>query len=116
MTQMSALRTGTISALLIVVRLGVALFLGKIASSIRNAELYYVFPPGTERTLKPRTDPMPGISGEAHFVINESGMRGDPYPEDDRFKILTIGGCTTICSFLGPLLSMISLRLPLDVT
>lgn len=97
---MSALRTGSIAALLVVVSLGLALFLGEIALRIISVERYYVFPPGMVRILKPRSDLMPGISGDAHFAINESGMRGDPYPKDKRFKILAIGGSTTICSFL----------------
>lgn len=97
---MSMFKTATLSILLVVFSLVVALVVGEIALRMFGAERYYVYPPGMQRVFKPRHDLMPGISGDARFLVNQSGMRGDPYPGDNRFKILAIGGSTTICSFL----------------
>ena len=97
---MHMIRTASLSILLLVVSLAVALVIGEIGLRMFAAERYYVYPPGMQRTFRPLPELMPGVSGDARFLVNRSGMRGDPYPKDDRFKILAIGGSTTICSFL----------------
>ncbi len=94
------IRTATLSILLLVVSIGAAVVIGETALRLFGADRYYVYPPGMQRIFKPLPDMMPGVSGDARFLVNQSGMRGDPYPGDDRFKILAIGGSTTICSFL----------------
>jgi lysophospholipase L1-like esterase len=48
-------------------------------------------PPGTIR----------GVQEKFRYSINRQGMRGDDYPENSStYRILTMGGSTTICSFL----------------
>ena len=97
---MSFLSKAGLAILMIVISLGLTLVAGEFVLRMLSPERYFVFPPGTERVNKPHPELMPGTSGEARFIINESGMRADPFPEDDRFKILAVGGSTTICSFL----------------
>lgn len=97
---MKRVKSLIIAVLLIACSLGFALVLGEVALRLAGADRYYVFPPGLETLRRPVPGVLPGIEGEARFIVNESGMRGDPYPDDDRFKILAVGGSTTICSFL----------------
>lgn len=42
-----------------------------------------------------------GVREKFRYSINRQGMRGDDYPENSStYRILTMGGSTTICSFL----------------
>ncbi|MCI0697053.1 GDSL-type esterase/lipase family protein [candidate division KSB1 bacterium] len=42
-----------------------------------------------------------GVREQFRYSINRQGMRGDDYPENSSpYRILTMGGSTTICSFL----------------
>jgi lysophospholipase L1-like esterase len=42
-----------------------------------------------------------GVREKFRYSINRQGMRGDDYPESSStYRILTMGGSTTICSFL----------------
>jgi lysophospholipase L1-like esterase len=42
-----------------------------------------------------------GVREKFRYSINRQGMRGDDYPENSpAYRILTMGGSTTICSFL----------------
>ena len=43
---------------------------------------------------------MPGISGESLFITNSLGLRGDELKAAHTYRILTIGGSTTICDYL----------------
>ena len=94
------MKTGFFNGILILISVGAALLLGEIVLRAFGTDNYYVYPPNLMRTFKPLPGVMPGITGESRFAINESGMRGDPYPEDGRHGILAIGGSTTICTYL----------------
>lgn len=61
---------------------------------------YYIHPPNTRRIFRPIPEIMPGVSGESEFKINAFGIRGDAFSRDQDYRILTIGGSTTICFFL----------------
>jgi len=59
----------------------------------------YVFAPGLRKTFYPDPEVMPGIAGPSLFSTNGRGMRG-PEWKDDAYKILCVGGSTTICTYL----------------
>lgn len=61
---------------------------------------YFIWPPYLQRIFKPRQDIMPGISGEARFVVNSLGLRGDDLTPSHAYRILAIGGSTTECLYL----------------
>ena len=88
------------SALMIAVSVISALLVGEVILRAVAEDKYYVWPPNLERTFRPTPGTMPGISGDSRFMINDSGMRGRPFSENDRFRILTIGGSTTECLYL----------------
>jgi len=48
-------------------------------------------------------DIMPGIKGESRFSINDHGLRGDPFSDNQTYRILAIGGSTTECLYLDDL-------------
>ncbi len=76
------------------------MFIVEVILRAYSSDDYFVWHPNLEKTFKPLPGIMPGISGESRFTINASGMRGDPFPEGDRYRILTIGGSTTECLYL----------------
>lgn len=63
------------------------------------ADRPYVFPPGLKRTFHPDPEIMPGVSGPSSFSTNAIGMRG-PEWDAKAYKILCVGGSTTICTYL----------------
>jgi len=62
---------------------------------------YFVLPPSTNWVGVPSPDVLPGVHGESHFRINRFGVRGRPFGDDSaEYRILAIGGSTTLCSAL----------------
>ena len=61
---------------------------------------YFVWPPHLHRTFRPSPELMPGVSGEAHFLTNSVGLRGDEPADFDNYRILVVGGSTTECLYL----------------
>jgi lysophospholipase L1-like esterase len=66
----------------------------------KKTDKYYVWKPNTEKVFKPHPDQMSGVSGLSSFHINSEGMRGDEFDNRYTYKILTVGGSTTICFYL----------------
>ena len=62
---------------------------------------YYVWPPNTHRTDDTTGEYLHGVWGPSGFTINARGMRGESYDEAYRYRILAVGGSTTICAVLG---------------
>jgi lysophospholipase L1-like esterase len=61
---------------------------------------YYVWPPGFVRVSHPLPGLFVGVAGEARFTVNSVGIRGDEFTNDQRFRILAVGGSTTECLYL----------------
>lgn len=62
---------------------------------------FYIWPPKTENTFKPDSALMPGVSGEARFLVNSLGARGPEVGDDAKeYRILAVGGSTTECVYL----------------
>lgn len=59
-----------------------------------------VYPPGMHFRTAPSPEVLPGVEGIATFTTNQLGLRGDELPADDRYRILAIGGSTTISMYL----------------
>lgn len=85
---------------LMAVSVGISLLVCEFVLSTLSPTQYYVWRPGRSFVTNPRTDIMPGISGRKRFTINEWGIRGDTFSEDQRYRILAIGGSTTECFYL----------------
>jgi lysophospholipase L1-like esterase len=61
---------------------------------------YYVWPPGLTRTFRPDPEAVHGVRVPSRLTINAAGMRGDPPGEQYAYRILAVGGSTTICVYL----------------
>ncbi len=62
---------------------------------------FHLHYPRLYRVFKPQPGLMPGIEGESTFTTNDLGIRGpDLPPRDDTYRILCVGGSTTICTYL----------------
>lgn len=85
---------------LIVGGLAVGLVLGEASVRLVLDNRYHMWPPGLNRVFTPSPTVMPGITGASRYIINQDGLRGDPLPHDDTYKILAIGGSTTECVYL----------------
>src|ERR1043166_6356455 len=80
----------------------VALVVGEAALRVLlpRQDRLYVWPPGMRRTLRPLTGIMPGVEGEARFIVNSDGFRADELTPDFSYRILAVGGSTTECLYL----------------
>lgn len=96
------------AVLTVVMSVCAALLLGEVALRFYAPSEHFVWNPNLEKIFRPLPGLMPGIVGESRFVINASGMRGDPFPDDGRYAILAIGGSTTESLYLGPSRSVAS--------
>jgi hypothetical protein len=62
--------------------------------------LYFVWPPNFSMTFDAAENIPSGVTFPSQLTINAAGMRGD-LPEDDQsYRILAVGGSTTICVYL----------------
>jgi lysophospholipase L1-like esterase len=61
---------------------------------------YYVYPPGFREVFEAAPEIVHGVHGNSEFTINELGIRGDPFAPEQRFRLLAVGGSTTICIYL----------------
>ncbi len=67
---------------------------------VRFADRFYVWPPYWQRTMQPDPEAIPGIYGPSRLRINGLGMRAGPFGPDGQYRLLAVGGSTTICSYL----------------
>ncbi|NIR49218.1 hypothetical protein GWO43_12130 [candidate division KSB1 bacterium] len=80
-----------------------ALVLGEILLRIYfgKNERFYVHKPNISVEFTVPDSLIPDIAGSVRFSTNAQGMRGQDYPRDHRtYRILAVGGSTTMCSFL----------------
>ena len=61
---------------------------------------YSIFAPHLNTIFKPIPNVMPGVSGESQFITNSQGIRGDELTSAQTYRILAIGGSTTLCDYL----------------
>ncbi len=86
-----------------------ALFVASLLVFLGIAELflrhilpdrYYVWPPGFQRIFEPDPAVVHGVRSPSRLTINAAGMRGDLPGDAARYRILAVGGSTTICVYL----------------
>ncbi len=79
----------------LLVSLVVSLAVCEMVLQAISSDKYYVWRPGLKKEFKPRPGVLPGISGTKQFRINSFGLRGEPFSEDQQYRILAVGGSTT---------------------
>ena len=72
----------------------------EVAARLVLPDQYFVWRPNLRRVNETTDEFMHGVWGPTTFTINAHGMRGEPYDRDYRYRILAIGGSTTICGLL----------------
>jgi len=88
------------AAALLLVSLVVCVGITEAVLRFRLVDAYYVWPPNLRRVLHPDESILHGISGPSRLTINSFGVRGGPFSPRQRYRILAVGGSTTICSYL----------------
>ena len=63
-------------------------------------DAYYVWPPNFEEDFDPDPTIVHGITGTSRLTINAMGIRGGPFTEAQQYRLLAVGGSTTICTYL----------------
>jgi lysophospholipase L1-like esterase len=61
---------------------------------------YFVYPPGFRQVFEAAPEIVHGVHGRSEFTINPLGIRGDAFAPEQRFRLLAVGGSTTICIYL----------------
>jgi lysophospholipase L1-like esterase len=84
-----------------ILMLGVAEMAARTVAPPLQADRHYVWPPNLDTTFEPNPAIMPGVAGPAHFVTNNRGIRGDDLSDEQRIRILAVGGSTTECLYLA---------------
>jgi lysophospholipase L1-like esterase len=81
--------------------LSLVFFLGvaEVASRLLTSDHYHVWAPGFQKQFRVH-DKVVGIEGDSRLTINSFGVRGDEFSGANRYRLLAIGGSTTICSYL----------------
>lgn len=80
---------------------GTAEFMFRVFYSPPVEVAHFLHIPNRATRFVPDANLMPGVNYEqTHFTVNEAGVRGDPLPNDDRPRILVIGGSSTEGLFL----------------
>ena len=95
-------RPGSYKFVTVLLGLVTAILLGEILLWVilPPQDRFFVWPPYFSSTLHPNPDNLPGITGEAMFNINSSGIRGDEFATEQTYRILAVGGSTTECLYL----------------
>lgn len=61
---------------------------------------HFPYMPHMRVTFRIPDGELPGVTGSAHFVMNSIGLRADELPPDADFRVLAIGGSTTLDAYL----------------
>jgi lysophospholipase L1-like esterase len=88
------------NALLLVLGLALGLAIAEGVARRLVPDRYFVYPPDYRRTFEPLPELIHGISGPSQFTTNALGIRGDPFSPEQRYRILAVGGSTTIDVYL----------------
>ena len=86
--------------LLIVGSLACALFAGEAVLGAIFPNEYCVWPPNIRHVFHTNPRYVPGVAAPSRFETNSTGLRGDELKESDHYRILAIGGSTTLCEYV----------------
>jgi lysophospholipase L1-like esterase len=87
-------------ALHLLLSVGLLLATAEVLARAVLPDGWYVWPPHYRADFTADPGILHGISGPSLFRINADGMRGDPMPSRARYRVLTVGASTTICTHL----------------
>ncbi len=96
----SANRERLVRAALLTLGSLVGLGLAEAISRWLLPDAYYVWRPGYSRVFHPDPEIIHGFEGSSTVTINSLGIRGDPFAESQRYRLLAVGGSTTIGGYL----------------
>jgi len=97
-------RTSRIAGAAIAVAIG--LVLGVVASEAMLRVVaplpdhFFLYKPKMRVLFQIPDGELPGVTGPSHFVMNSQGVRADELTPDVDFRVLAIGGSTTIDAYL----------------
>ncbi len=78
--------------------LALCLLLAELAARGALTDRYYLWPPNLSRTF--HAEDGEASRGATRFTINDFGVRGDAYHDENVLRIMAAGGSTTICALL----------------
>jgi len=96
----SGIQVRRVPAILVfVASLLLALIMLEVASRLLIPNRYYVWPPNFSTTFD-AGDVIAGVAFPSQLTINAAGMRGALPVDSHEYRILAVGGSTTICVYL----------------
>jgi lysophospholipase L1-like esterase len=87
------------AAAVTLVSLVLVMALVEAASRVLLPNLYFVWPPNFSMVFDAGSN-IAGVQFPSQLTINSQGMRGDPLDGSHTYRVLAIGGSTTICVYL----------------
>lgn len=60
---------------------------------------YLTWPPHLRKVFSPNAKYVHGVRSPVRYVINAEGIRGDEFSQDQKYRVLSIGGSTTECLY-----------------
>ena len=84
---------------LLIVSIILSLFIAELALQAAHGNHFFIRTPHSHYLLKPESQYLPGIEGEARFIVNSLGLRGDEL-QNQEIRILSIGGSTSEGAYL----------------
>lgn len=91
--------SGRAALLVTVVSLVLVLALVEAASRVLLPNRFFIWPPNFSMVFD-AGDNIHGIAFPTQLTINAQGMRGDPLEDAAAYRVLAVGGSTTICVYL----------------
>ena len=105
LTRYERLRPWLINSNLVLFSIGTAAGLAEIVLRVAAppppSVLHFLHTPNQSTQFVPHSGIMPGVTyTQSQFTTNALGLRGDPLPDDQRLRVLAIGGSSTEALFL----------------
>lgn len=105
LSQYRRLRPWLVNGNLVLVSIGATAGLAevvlRIAAPPPPSVLHLLHTPNQSTQFVPHAGIMPGVTyTQSHFTTNALGLRGDPLPDDQRLRVLAVGGSSTEALFL----------------
>jgi lysophospholipase L1-like esterase len=87
------------AAAVTLVSIVLVMLLVEAASRVLLPNLYFVWPPNFSMVFDAGSN-IAGVQFPSQLTISSQGMRGDPLDDSHTYRVLAIGGSTTICVYL----------------
>ena len=84
----------------LIISVVLAIATAEILARVYSPAGYYVWPPHFRRTMRLSPGLTSDKPGWTNLTINSLGIRGDPFRSDQKYRLLAVGGSTTICTYL----------------